>query len=108
MKDLLMDSLMALPESVKSAGIGAALGAGGAMLMGEGDSLASYAISYGLLSAVACYAAPMVIDDKSTQPLAAAGVGAGAKFLLPASLPGSMLMAAAVPAGAVYVSRMSM
>jgi len=98
---------MALPEYVKSAGVGAALGAGGAMLMGEGESLMSYALSYGVLSGAACFVAPMVIDDKSTQIAAAGAVGAGAKLLVGEGLPGGLLMAASVPSAAVYVSRMS-
>jgi hypothetical protein len=97
---------MALPEYVKSAGVGAALGAGGAALMGESDSLMSYALSYGVLSGLACYAAPMIIDDKSTQLAGAAAIGAGAQLVAPAYVPGGLLMAAGVPAAAVYVSRM--
>lgn len=102
-----MDIYTALPEPAKSGIVGALSGAAGAYAMGEGDSLMSYSISYGALTAAAAYFAPMLTADPMMQLGAAAAVGAGSQMLLPTYVPGGAVMAAAVPAASIYVSRMA-
>lgn len=100
-----MDAFKALPEPAKAGAIGASLGAAAAYAMSEGDSLVSYALGYGAATAIGSHVAPMVTLDPMYQIAVAGATGAAAQFAAPLYVPGSMLMAAAVPAGSLYLSR---
>lgn len=102
-----MDIYTALPEPAKSGIIGALSGVAGAYAMGDTESLMSYGISYGALTAASAYFAPMLTADPMMQLGAAAAIGGGAKFVAAEYVPGGVVMAAAVPAASIYVSRMS-
>lgn len=102
-----MDAFKSLPEPAKVGLIGAGLGAGAAMVMDEGASLASFAISQGVLAAASAYVAPMILPDKMQQTLGSAAVGAGAAYLMPAYVPGGAITSGAISGGALYISRMA-
>lgn len=102
-----MDIYTALPEPAKSGLVGALAGVAGAYAMGDTESLMSYGISYGALTAASAYFAPMLTADPMMQLGAAAAIGGGSQALLPTYVPGGIVMAAAVPAASIYVSRMA-
>lgn len=102
-----MDLYTALPEPAKSGIVGAFAGVAGAFAMGDNESLMSYGIGYGALTAASAYIAPMLTADPMMQLGAASVVGAGSKFLLPEYVPGGIVMASVLPAASIYVSRMS-
>jgi hypothetical protein len=102
-----MDAFKALSEPVKAGIVGAGLGAGYGMAVG-GDDLAAGAmlgVRQGALAAVAAYVAPMLVDDKMQQVLAAGGVGAAGGYLGSAYVPGGALVGGAISAGALHLSR---
>jgi len=102
-----MDLYKSLPEPAMAGVIGAGLGAGAAMLMDEGVSTMSFAVSQGLLAGAAAYIAPMLpmMDDKMKQPFGAAVVGGAAGYAAPAYVAGGALTSAAISGGALYICR---
>jgi hypothetical protein len=100
-----MEAFKALPEPAKAGSLAALFGAGLAYGMGESDSLLSYSLGYGAVTAVASYAAPMLTLDPMYQVGATGALGAASQFVAPAYVPGGMLMAAALPAASLYASR---
>jgi hypothetical protein len=101
-----MDAYKALPEPVRVGLIGAGLGAGAAMVMTESASLAEFAMKQGLLAAASGYIAPMVVDDKMQQSLAAAGIGAAAGYGLSDYVPGGAVTSGVISGGALHICRM--
>lgn len=101
-----METVRSLPEYVRAAGVGAALGAGASMLSDESseDGALSLALSYGLLSGAGAFLAPLLTSDVNLQLGATAAVGAGVSYtgLIAGD---SLLYAAAIPAASLYVSR---
>jgi len=104
MSSLVPESVKALPEPVQAGIVGGALGAGASYIAGDGG-LASYAMSYAALGAVAAWSAPMITADPMMQYAACAGVGVASQFIAPAYVPGGMLHSAAIPAASLYIAR---
>ena len=100
-----MEAFKALPEPAKAASIAALAGGALAYGVGESENLMSYSLGYAAVTAVSSYVAPMLTLDPMYQVAASAALGAAAQFAAPAYVPGGVVMAAAVPAGSLYVSR---
>jgi hypothetical protein len=100
-----MDFYNVLPQPAKAGLVGASLGTAAVWMLSEGslsDALMGGA-TFGVLSAGADYAAPMLTSDPMLQLAAAAGIGAGISLVLPV---GGLLPAGLIPAASMYVARM--